>query len=110
MRQVMGCLGDQARTLMRAGVAHDRICVDPGPGFDKFADEDVVIQRATRSMVSMGYPVLTAVSRKRFVGAVSGVADARRARCGHVRHLRLCQWQTVPASCASMTLRARHRP
>lgn len=76
MRQIMGFLGDQARTLMRAGVAHDRICVDPGPGFDKFADEDVVIQRATRSMVSMGYPVLTAVSRKRFVGAVSGVDDA----------------------------------
>ncbi len=76
MRQVMGFLGDQARTLMRAGVDHDRICIDPGPGFDKFADEDVVIQRATRSMVSMGYPLLTAVSRKRFVGAVSGVANA----------------------------------
>jgi len=27
-------------------------------------------------MVSMGYPLLCAVSRKRFVGAVSGVADA----------------------------------
>lgn len=76
MRQIMGFLGDQARDLMRAGVAHDRICIDPGPGFDKFADEDVVIQRATRSMVSMGYPLLCAVSRKRFVGAVSGVADA----------------------------------
>lgn len=76
MRQIMGFLGDQARTLLRAGVVHDRICIDPGPGFDKFADEDVVIQRATRSMVSMGYPVLTAVSRKRFVGAVSGVHEA----------------------------------
>ena len=76
MRKVMGFLGDQARTLMRAGVARERICVDPGPGFDKMADEDVVIQRATRSMASMGYPVVTAVSRKRFVGAVSGVADA----------------------------------
>ena len=76
MRQVMGFLGDQARTLLRAGVARERICVDPGPGFDKLADEDVVIQRATHSVVSMGYPVLTAVSRKRFVGAVSGVADA----------------------------------
>lgn len=76
MRKVMGFLGDQARTLMRAGVARERICVDPGPGFDKMADEDVVIQRATRSMVSMGYPVVTAVSRKRSVGAVSGVADA----------------------------------
>lgn len=76
MRQVMGFLGDQARVLQRAGVARERICVDPGPGFDKLADEDVVIQRATRSMASMGYPLLTAVSRKRFVGAVSGVAQA----------------------------------
>ncbi len=77
MREIMGFLGDQARILMRAGVSHDRICVDPGPGFDKSADEDVVIQRATRKLVSMGYPVLNAVSRKRFVGAVSGVAEAR---------------------------------
>ena len=76
MRQIMGFLGDQARILMRAGVSHDRICIDPGPGFDKFADEDIVIQRATRSMVSMGYPLMCAVSRKRFVGAVSGVSTA----------------------------------
>ena len=76
MREIMGFLGDQARILMRAGVAHDRICIDPGPGFDKAADADVVIQRATKKLVSMGYPVLTAVSRKRFVGAVSGVSAA----------------------------------
>ncbi|MEE8682259.1 MAG: dihydropteroate synthase [Olsenella sp.] len=78
MRQVMGFLGDQARKLMRAGIAHDRICIDPGPGFDKFADEDVVIQRATPKMVSMGYAYLCAPSRKRFVGAVSGVTEADR--------------------------------
>ena len=76
MRHVMGFLGDQARELMRAGVARERICVDPGPGFGKLADEDVVIQRANAKMVSMGYPVMCAVSRKRFVGAVSGVTDA----------------------------------
>ncbi len=76
MRRIMGFLGDQARELMRAGVARECICVDPGPGFGKLADEDVVIQRATAKMVSMGYPVLCAVSRKRFVGAVSGVAEA----------------------------------
>ena len=75
MRQVMGFLGDQARTLMRAGVARERICLDPGAGFDKYADEDVVIQRATRSMASMGYPLACAVSRKRFVGAVAGVVE-----------------------------------
>lgn len=76
MRHVMGFLGDQARELMRAGVSRERICIDPGPGFGKLADEDVVIQRANAKMVSMGYPVMCAVSRKRFVGAVSGVSDA----------------------------------
>ena len=76
MRRIMGFLGDQARELMRAGVSHERICIDPGPGFGKLADEDVVIQRATAKMASMGYPVMCAVSRKRFVGAVSGVKAA----------------------------------
>ena len=76
MRRVMGFLGDQARLLMRAGVARERICIDPGPGFGKLADEDVVIQRATTKMASLGYPVMCAVSRKRFVGAVSGVSQA----------------------------------
>jgi 2-amino-4-hydroxy-6-hydroxymethyldihydropteridine diphosphokinase len=75
MRTIMGFLGDQARTLIRAGVAHQRICIDPGPGFNKTADEDVVVQRAMRKLESMGYVLMSAVSRKRFVGAVSGVED-----------------------------------
>lgn len=77
MRRVMGFLGDQARALLRAGVARERICIDAGPGFGKMPDEDVVIQRATPKLISMGYPVTCAVSRKRFVGSVSGVAHGR---------------------------------
>ena len=81
MREVMGFLGDQARTLLRAGVSHDRICIDPGAGFHKTTDEDIIIQRNTKKLVSMGYHVMTAVSRKRFVGSVSSIEepDARDA-------------------------------
>lgn len=75
MRRVMGFLGDQARELMRQGVKKDRICIDPGPGFNKEAAEDIVIQRAMPKLISMGYPVLEAVSRKRFVGALSGIKE-----------------------------------
>ena len=75
MRQIMGFLGDQARSLMRAGVSQKRICVDPGAGFGKQADEDVVIQRATSKLASMGYPVMCAISRKRMVGVVSGIEE-----------------------------------
>ena len=73
MRQIMGFLGDRARDLVRAGVSRERICIDPGAGFGKYADEDVVIQRATAKLSSMGYPLMCAVSRKRLIGAVSGV-------------------------------------
>ena len=77
MRRVMGFLSDQARTLTRAGVRPERICLDPGAGFGKTAEEDIVIQRSTAKMASLGYPLMCAVSRKRFVGTVSGIAEAR---------------------------------
>ena len=76
MRRIMGFLSDQARALMRAGVARERICIDPGAGFGKSANEDIIIQRETAKMASLGYPLLCAVSRKRFVGAISGVEEA----------------------------------
>ena len=76
MRNIMGFLSDQARLLTREGVARERICIDPGAGFGKSANEDIVIQRETAKMASLGYPLLCAVSRKRFVGAISGVTAA----------------------------------
>ncbi len=76
MRRVMGFLSDQARALMHAGVARERICIDPGPGFGKTCNEDIVVQRETAKLASLGYPLLCAVSRKRFVGAVTDVAEA----------------------------------
>ena len=77
MRRVMGFLSDQARALIHAGVARERICLDPGSGFGKKANEDIVIQRELGKIASLGYPTLCAVSRKRLVGAISGVASAR---------------------------------
>ena len=77
MRRVMGFLSDQARALIHAGVARERICLDPGSGFGKEANEDIVIQRELGKIASLGYPTLCAVSRKRLVGAISGVANAR---------------------------------
>ncbi len=77
MRRIMGFLSDQARALIHAGVDRERICLDPGPGFGKDANEDIVIQREMGKIASLGYPTLCAVSRKRVVGAISGVTDAR---------------------------------
>lgn len=75
----------QGEALQAAGVSPDRICIDPGPGFDKTADEDVALQRATGRLSRLGFPYLCAPSRKRFVGATSGVraaSDRDAATCG----------------------------
>lgn len=67
---------DRAAALEAAGVDRSRICIDPGPGFGTDARQDVAVQRATGRLARLGFPYLCAVSRKRFVGALSGVANA----------------------------------
>ena len=95
MRRVMGFLSDQARTLIHAGVSRDRICIDPGPGFGKSANEDIVIQRETAKMASLGYPLMCRVAQA-LCGRRLGRGRGRRARCRYVwrvpgRHPGRCQ-------------------
>lgn len=67
----------RARALEAAGVAPERICIDPGPGFGTTPGQDVAVQRAAGRFAELGYPLMCAVSRKRFVGAVSGAGPAK---------------------------------
>lgn len=76
MELLEGYLLDRAKDLEARGVNASRICLDPGVGFGKSPEDNIVILRATQQLASLGYPLMCAVSRKRFVGTVSGVADA----------------------------------
>ncbi len=69
---------ERAWTLEGAGVSPARICLDAGPGFGTDACQDLAVQRATGHLSDLGYPYLCAVSRKRFVGALSGAHPAIR--------------------------------
>ena len=71
-----GYLLDRTRDLEAQGVDASRICLDPGVGFGKSPEDNIVILRATQRLSDLGYPLMCAVSRKRFVGTVSGVANA----------------------------------
>ena len=53
------------------GVSAERIVVDPGPDFAKTPAQTVEVLRALPSLCELGYPVLLAVSRKDFVGALT---------------------------------------
>jgi len=57
----------------RAGVAREKIILDPGVGFGKTRPQDVLAVAATQRLKSaFGLPVLIGLSRKRIVGGLSG--------------------------------------
>jgi len=54
----------------QAGVAHDKIAIDPGIGFGKDAVGNLELLRQTATLVELGRPVMLGTSRKRFIGQV----------------------------------------
>jgi dihydropteroate synthase len=55
-----------------AGVARNRIAVDPGLGFAKTAAQNFRVLDELATIVALGYPVAVGPSRKRFLGAATG--------------------------------------
>ena len=75
VQEVSEWLGAQAQKLEKAGIAHDRICVDPGPGFAKDTSQTLEIVRNFHLFARLGYPLMCALSRKSFLGKAYGIDD-----------------------------------
>lgn len=71
--EVRDYLRDRADALVAAGVAPERICVDPGPGFGKTASQTMELMRNFHEFNRLGYPVMCAVSRKSYIGEAYGI-------------------------------------
>jgi dihydropteroate synthase len=71
-------LVDRAMAAEAAGVARGAIMLDPGLGFGKTVEQNLGLIRETGDLVAAGYPVLSAASRKSFVGRVS-LPEARQS-------------------------------
>src|SRR5262249_55340363 len=67
-----------------AGVGEDEICIDPGIGFGKTRAHNLALLRHLDRLVAIGAPVLVGVSRKRFVGDLTGRSDPRERLGGSV--------------------------
>ncbi|NNC92648.1 MAG: dihydropteroate synthase [Acidimicrobiia bacterium] len=65
-------LVERARAAEAAGVAADRIAIDPGIGFGKTFDHNLALLRNLQVLVETGYPVLLGASRKAFLGQILG--------------------------------------
>ncbi|HSF84858.1 MAG TPA: dihydropteroate synthase [Acidimicrobiia bacterium] len=67
---VRNYLTAHATAAVAAGVAVERICIDPGIGFGKTLQHNLELMAAMPDLVATGYPVLLGASRKSSVGAV----------------------------------------
>jgi dihydropteroate synthase len=61
-----------------AGIAREAIAIDPGIGFAKLAPQSVELLRRLPELAVLGRPILVGVSRKSFIGRITGEADPLR--------------------------------
>ena len=72
----------RAAIAMAAGVAREKIWLDPGVGFGKTLDHNLALLRALPRLVALGFPVVLGASRKRFIAAIDPAATDPADRLG----------------------------
>lgn len=72
VEDVVSFMTERLATLESHGVARDQIIVDPGPDFSKTPAQTVEVLRSLEQLAMFDRPMLLPVSRKDFIGAITG--------------------------------------
>jgi dihydropteroate synthase len=78
--EVAGFLAARAEVAIAAGVAREKIWLDPGVGFGKRLAHNLALLAHLDRFVALGFPVILGVSRKSFIAAIDPSAKAPEAR------------------------------
>ncbi|CAB1215703.1 dihydropteroate synthase [Acinetobacter bouvetii] len=81
---VVSELQQRVDDALKAGVKAENIMIDPGFGFAKNAQQNLKLLNELYQLNAMGYPILSALSRKRFIGEALSGADAQHRAVGSV--------------------------
>jgi dihydropteroate synthase len=84
VREVRDFLAQSAEYAIAAGIGPESVIVDPGIGFGKNLEHNLVLLRNLDAVVDLGFPVLIGASRKSFVGRITGTQEARERVFGTV--------------------------
>ncbi len=83
-QDVMGELQHRINAALAVGIKSENIMIDPGFGFAKNAQQNLKLLQEFYKLNQMGYPILSALSRKRFIGEALGGADAQSRAVGSI--------------------------
>lgn len=72
VQEVRDFLAQRLAVCRQAGIADERICLDPGFGFGKSLEHNIALFRGLAATAVDGLPVLAGVSRKSMLGAITG--------------------------------------
>ena len=75
-------LSQRVQDALDVGVKAENIMIDPGFGFAKNAQQNLKLLQEFYKLTEMGYPILSALSRKRFIGAVLDGAEPQERAVG----------------------------
>lgn len=95
VHEVRDFLADRIGAAVAAGVPRAQLCVDPGIGFGKKLEHNLELLREIGSFRDLRAPVLVGVSRKRFIGELTGVGDPRERVEGTAAAVAWCAAQRV---------------
>lgn len=73
--EVTDFLRERSFAAAAAGIAPPRILLDPGIGFGKTVEHNLTLLRNLPALQRLGHHLVVGVSRKRFIGAITGVED-----------------------------------
>lgn len=76
--EVLAFLEDRISAAKLAGISADSIILDPGIGFGKRFEDNMALLNQLDRLVAMGLPVLVGLSRKAFLGQLTGKAIGDR--------------------------------
>jgi dihydropteroate synthase len=74
---VAAFLEERLRFAVDAGIAEERICLDPGIGFGKTVQQNFELVRRLHVLVAIGRPVVIGFSRKSSLGRILGDPSAK---------------------------------
>ena len=80
--QVARELADRVEIALQAGIARARIAIDPGIGFAKTAIHNLELLTRLPILLNLGLPIMVGVSRKSFIGKLSGEPNPMKRLSG----------------------------
>ena len=84
IHDVIGEIQQRVDDALSVGVKKENILIDPGFGFAKNAQQNLRLLNEFYRLNGLGYPILSALSRKRFIGEALNGADAQDRAVGSV--------------------------